>query len=335
MPAVSVIMVFHRDTPYLRPAIASILEQTWRDFELLLVDNGCGLAAEALGAAGADPRLRMIRLPRDDGIGVAANAGLAAAQGEFVAMADSDDLSLPQRLAQQVAVLRADPGLGLVSALADRIDGEGRAFGGRVFTLREPEDFMEYAQYAAPVIHPVAMGRRELFSSTPFRAPFRYTSELDFYARATERWRFAVHPEVLLRYRWYAAQTTQRHAANIEQSRGAINLLTARRRAGRPENLEGMNWMAEAVPAAEYCRRTARQCLAEGFAAPAAYLARRSLALDRSVTSAIAAVRLAGRAWRLAPAGQRGGVAAMFFTGPVRAMKLRSAEQNTTGRAAG
>ena len=325
MPAVSVIMVFHRDTPYLRPAIASVLGQTWRDLELVLVDNGCGLPDGELGEAGREPRVRRVRLARDDGIGVAANAGLAAARGEFIAIADSDDLSLPSRLEQQVAALRADAGLGLVSAWADRIDEAGRPLGGRIFTLREPGEFPAYAQYAAPLVHPVATGRREVFAATPFRPPFRYTSELDFYARATERWRMAVLPEVLLRYRFYSTQTTQRHAANIEQSRCAINLLTARRRAGRPEELDGMDWMSEAVPAAEYCRRTAAQCLAEGFAVPAAYLARRSLVLERSPISVVGAARLAARAWRLAPARERRRVAAMFLTGPVRALNLRPA----------
>ncbi len=318
-------MVFHRDGEFLRSAIASILAQTFRDFELLLVDNGSRISAESLGEAGQDPRLRWVRLARDDGIGVAANAGVAGARGDFIAMMDYDDLALPHRLERQVAALQADPQLGLVSARADRIDGTGRPIKGDVFTLLAPDEFLAYAQYAAPVIHPVAMGRRELFAAIPFRPQFRYTSELDFYARAVERWRLAVLPEVLLHYRWYPKQATQQMAGNIEQSRCVINLLTARRRAGRPENLERVDWMTEAISPADYCRHTAGQCLAEGFFAPAAYLARRSFALERSVPSALAAVRLAARAWRRAPAPERARVAAMFMCGPVRALGVRPA----------
>ncbi len=325
MPLVSALMVFHRDQPFLRPAIASVLGQTFRDLEFVLVDNGAGLPAEALGGPGRDPRLRIVRLPSDEGIGVAANAGIAAARGEFIAIFDYDDLALPHRLARQVAALQADPGLGLVSGLAERIDAAGARLPGGVFTLLEPGEFLAYAQYAAPVIHPLCTGRRELFVSVPFRREFRFTSELDFQSRVVERWRLAVLPEVLMQYRWYPAQTTQRYAGNIEQSRCAINLLTARRRAGRPENLSGMLPISDSFSAAEYGRRTAALCVEEGFLVPAAYLARRSFALERTPRSAVQAARLAARAWGRADRKARGLVARMFFTGPVRALQVRPA----------
>ena len=65
MPAVSVVTVFHRDSPFLRPAIASILAQTFRDFEYVLVDNGTGMGPEVVGPMGADPRLGWVRVGPD------------------------------------------------------------------------------------------------------------------------------------------------------------------------------------------------------------------------------------------------------------------------------
>jgi glycosyltransferase involved in cell wall biosynthesis len=324
MPAVSVLMVFHRDTPFLRPAIASVLGQTFRDFELLVVDNGTGLTAEALGPLGADPRIHWVRLARNEGIAAGHNAGVAAAQGEFIALLDYDDLALPQRLEKQVAALRADSGLGLVSALADRIDAGGKVTG-KVFCIPDPAGHRAYAQYAAPVITPVATGRRELFASIPYRPEFPFAADLDFQARATEHWRFAVLPEVLLQYRWYDDQTTQQKLAKIEQSRCAISLLTARRRAGRPEKLAEVLGMEAGLSPAEYSRRTADLCIMEGFHELAAYRARRSLAWERSPSSAWAAVRLGVQAWRRAGGAERGRVTRMFFTGPVRALGLQPA----------
>lgn len=317
-------MVFHRDTPFLRPAIASVLGQTFRDFELLLVDNGTGLSAEALGPLGVDPRIRWIRLPRNEGIAAGHNAGVAAARGEFIALLDYDDLALPPRLEKQVAALRADPGLGLVSALADRIDAAGHVTG-KVFCIPDPAGHRAYAQFAAPVITPVAMGRRELFAAIPYRPEFPFAADLDFQSRATEHWRFAVLPEVLLQYRWYDDQTTQQKLAKIEQSRCAISLLTARRRAGRPENLAEVIAAEAGLSPAEFSRRTAGLCLTEGFPELAAYRARRSLAWERSVGSAWSALRLGLSAWRQAGAMERGRVARMFLTGPVRALGLKPA----------
>jgi hypothetical protein len=324
MPAVSVVTVFHRDSPFLRPAIASILGQTFRDFEYVLVDNGTGMAPEALGPMGADPRLRWVRLPRNEGIPAGHNAGIAAAKGEFVALLDYDDLALPERLEKQVAALRADPGMGLVSALAEVIDEQDRTTG-RVFCIPDPAGHRAYAQYGAPVFTPVAMARREVFARTPYRPLFPFAADLDFQSRATEHWRMAVLPEVLLRYRWYGAQTTQQKQALIDNSRCAISLVTARRRAGRPEGAEEIVALAEGLTPAEYSRRIAALSLSEGFWELASYRARRALALDKSPASAMRTFRQGWQIWRSAPAAERDRAVRMFFTGPVQALDLRPA----------
>jgi hypothetical protein len=325
MPRVSVVLVFHRVTGHLRPAIDSLLNQTWRDLELVIVDNGCRLDAAARAALAIDPRVRWVALAEDTGIGPAANAGIAAAAGDYIAIADYDDLSLPTRIEREVAALDADPGLALVSAFADRMDGEDRPLGDRVFTLAAPGEFAAYAPYAAPLVHPASMGRRAVYEEFPFRSPFRFTSELDFYARVTERHRLGVIPEVLLRYRWYPSQTTQRHAANIDQSRCVILQLAARRRAGRPEALDRVEWMTDALSAGEFAARVARQCLDEELFVPAAYLARRAFALDRSPAGAWRATALAAALWRRTPRTERAAVAAMFRHGPVRALGVTPA----------
>jgi glycosyltransferase involved in cell wall biosynthesis len=324
MPVVSVVTVFHRDTPFLRPAIASILGQTFRDLEYVLVDNGTGLTAESLGALGADPRLRWVRLPHNEGIPAGHNAGVAASTGEFIALLDYDDVAMPTRLEKQVAALRADPRLGLISALAERIDERDQTTG-KVFCIPDPASHRAYAQYAAPVITPVAMGRRELFVRTPYRSQFPFAADLDFQSRATEHWRMAVLPEILLRYRWYRAQTTQQKQAAIDNSRCAISLVTVRRRAGMAEGIEEINGLAEGLTPAGYSLRIAQCCLREGFWELAAYRARRALALELTPSTAVRAFRLAAQIWRQAPAVERGRVTRMFFTGPVRALGLREA----------
>lgn len=324
MPLVSVLMVFHRDTPFLRPAIASVLGQTLRDLELVLVDNGTGLTPAALGAAGQDPRLTWVRLPTNVGIVGGHNAGVKTARGEFIALLDYDDLARPRRLELQVAALRADPRLGLVSALAQRIDAEGRPLG-RVFCLPDPAGHRAYAQFAAPVVTPAATVRREVLEAFPYRAEFPFAADLDFQARVSERWPMAVLPEVLLDYRWYSNQTTQQRGTSIEQSRAAIQLAAARRRAGRPEELAQIVQALAAPTAAESWRRVAALCLEEGYCVPAAFGARRSFATERTGRAFREALRLGACAWRNAAPAERPLVARMFLTGPVRALGLRPA----------
>jgi glycosyltransferase involved in cell wall biosynthesis len=325
MPAVSVLMVCHRDTPYLRPAIASVLAQTMRDLELVLVDNGAGLAPGTLGEAGRDPRVKWVRLPRNAGIPAGHNAGVAAAQGEYIALLDHDDVMLPVRLERQVARLRAEPALGLVSSCAETIDGAGRVTG-REFALIDGEAQRRYTQFAAPVVTPAYAGRREVFTQLPYRPEFSLTADFDFLARAAEQFTFAAVPEVLLQYRRHSAQATVAQAARIAAERCVVRLLAARRRAGRAE---GEDWRErlQAVVAAgpdesRLLREYAAQFLAENLWVQAAYHARRSLAVRRSGPALAAALQLFARTWWRAEV-ERHPVSRMFFLGPVRALRLQ------------
>jgi glycosyltransferase involved in cell wall biosynthesis len=110
-PVVSVVMPVLDTAAYLPEAIDSILQQTFADLELIVVDDGSSDASPQIAAAYArrDPRLRHIALQRDAAMlsgARAANVGIAVAEGEFIARMDSDDIAIPERLALQLAHMR-------------------------------------------------------------------------------------------------------------------------------------------------------------------------------------------------------------------------------------
>src|SRR5882724_9035284 len=109
-PVISVVMPVYNAERYLRDAVASILQQTFRDFEFIAVDDGSKDRSKAIldEIASADSRLRVVS-QANTGIVGALNHGLAVAKGEFVARMDADDFSQPERFAQQVAFLRDHP----------------------------------------------------------------------------------------------------------------------------------------------------------------------------------------------------------------------------------
>ena len=118
-PQVSAIIIVLNGEAYLAEAIDSIRAQSLRDWELLIVDDGStdGTAAIARGYRDRDPgRIRLLSHPGNANLGMAAsrNLGIVAARGRYVAFLDADDIWLPEKLAEQVAILEADPGLGLV-----------------------------------------------------------------------------------------------------------------------------------------------------------------------------------------------------------------------------
>jgi len=116
MPQVSVMMPAYNAESFLAESVESILNQTFTDFELLILNDGStdGTLALAQTFAKKDPRVRVLNNGKNRGLAYTRNRLLREAQGEFLAILDSDDISLPERLAKQVAYLEAHPEVGIL-----------------------------------------------------------------------------------------------------------------------------------------------------------------------------------------------------------------------------
>lgn len=123
-PAVSVVIPAYNAAWCVRKAIDSVLAQEFRDFEVLVVDDGSTDDTAAILAPYGDA-LRVVR-QRNGGLSSARNAGIRESSAEFVAFLDADDWWLPGKLAKQVGLLRAEPTIGFVSTAARVEDPEGR-----------------------------------------------------------------------------------------------------------------------------------------------------------------------------------------------------------------
>lgn len=115
MPRVSVLMTVYNGMPYLPAAVESVLEQTFADFEFIVVNDGSTDGTADYLAGVTDPRLRVL-YQENAGTAVAANHGLEYCRGEYTARMDADDVSLPHRLQTQVDYLDQHPRVGLVGA---------------------------------------------------------------------------------------------------------------------------------------------------------------------------------------------------------------------------
>lgn len=324
MPAVSVIFAFHRETPFLEPALRSVLAQTFPDFEVLLVDDGTGRGLAAAGGCAADPRLRLIPVPERRGIVHAHNTAVAAARGEFIALMDYDDLCHRERFARQVAALRARPELGLVGCHARRIDGEGRDLG-PAFTLVAEREQRIFSAYTMPATSPTYLGWTEMFRRYPMREEFPFSGDFDVLSRVVEARPVVALPDALYHYREHAGQTTRERKLRQEWSVSLSRLLAARRRAGRPEDLAGAVAACALRPddtLADVYLRFGARCLEENFPLLAVYHARKAFSVRRDRRTLSAASSLFARAWRNAQA-ERGQLARMFLIGPLRTHGLK------------
>jgi glycosyltransferase involved in cell wall biosynthesis len=138
MPKVSVVIPAYNTASYLPEAIESVLQQTYQDFEILIVDDGStdNTAEIALSYA---PRVKLIK-KENGGPAAARNTGMQHATGEFIAFLDSDDSWVPDKLAEQVALLDTNPAIGLVYGKAQMFQqiGANRQWGGVIGHTQSP-----------------------------------------------------------------------------------------------------------------------------------------------------------------------------------------------------
>ena len=115
VPEVSVIMpVYNTRQEWLDTAIGSILGQTFKDFELIIIDDGSDETTQRQLSEYKDSRIVYLRLEENMKAAIARNEGLKIARGQYIAFMDSDDISLPERLEKQVEYMESHPGVGLV-----------------------------------------------------------------------------------------------------------------------------------------------------------------------------------------------------------------------------
>ena len=195
----SVIMSVYNGERYLASAIDSILGQTCRGFEFLIVDDGStdGTAALLAKYAEKDARVRVVTHQSNRGLTASLNELLPLVQGEYLARMDADDINLPERFARQVAWLDGHPACGLVGSAYKFIDLEDGA--GMTFLFENDHHFLQwYLCFQNPLAHPAVMGRSALFRAVGgYREDFRYGQDFDLWWRLSFITQLACLPEAL------------------------------------------------------------------------------------------------------------------------------------------
>jgi len=233
-PRVSVLLPVRDAEPYLEEALASVLAQSFRDLELLVVDDGSRDRSAEIAAARAaeDARVRLLRRPAR-GLVACLREGTELAQGELLARMDADDRARPERLARQVAYLDAHPECVAVGADALMVDPEGRPI--RRLGVRPDHEGIDaelLARRGDALLHPTALLRREaLVAAGGYREQYDTAEDLDLFLRLAERGRLANLPEVLLEYRQHLGKVSSRRAALQRRTQNEV-LREARRRRG-------------------------------------------------------------------------------------------------------
>ena len=206
-PRVSILMPVYNVASFLREAMDSILDQTYRDFELVVLNDCSPDNSEEILDSYSDPRIVRYRGMENVGLANVLNIGIRMARGEFIARMDSDDISLPTRLEKQVAYLDAHPEVDLVSTGMQRFGNSDRV----ITYATDSEEVKFNAMSFSPILHASSMWRRESFLGNDlFYCQEMVPSEdYDLWARALAKRLVLVNiPDVLYKYRTHTAQVT-------------------------------------------------------------------------------------------------------------------------------
>ena len=217
-PLVSVLMPVYKTAPYLREAMDSMLCQTFKDFELIVLNDCSPDNAEEILDAYDDSRIVRYKGENNVGLSNVLNVGIGMARGKYIARMDSDDISLPQRLQVQVDYLDKHPDVDLVSVGM-------RLFGAKEGTwIREinPEKVKIEAMFHSPVLHASSVWRKDAFEKQGlrFRQEMVPAEDYDLWTRAMLKGLKLVNlPEVLYEYRIHETQATVQTDKTAAKSR--------------------------------------------------------------------------------------------------------------------
>jgi hypothetical protein len=205
-------MAVHEGQPYLPEAVESILGQTFNDFEFLIIDDASTDGSSEYLASLSDSRIRLLANKTNLGLTRSLNRGLDEARGEYVARMDHDDISLPDRLAAQVAYLDAHPEVDVLGTWARTLGLNPEQ------TWRYPladADIRAEMLFASVLVHSSVMLRRASLEAHELRydPAIARAQDYELWTRAAPHLHFANLDEVLLRYRVHPGQVgAQQHA---------------------------------------------------------------------------------------------------------------------------
>ncbi len=221
-PRISVVMPVYNAMPFLTRSIQSILNQTLKDFEFVILNNGSTDESENVLREWKlkDPRIVLYSSNRCEGLARSSNLVVSKARASLIARMDADDVCEPERLARQWEVLRDHPDVVAVGSLSDGIDADGKRI--------RPRDRWRLVRRSSfpPFPHGSVMFRRHLFDAAGgYSVEHERFEDLDLFRRLAELGRVVTLPEVLYHYRYHAHNSSGQNQVKAESQYATDTLL--------------------------------------------------------------------------------------------------------------
>lgn len=206
MTRISVVMPVYNGAPYLDEAIKSILNQSFSDFEFIIINDGSTDNSREIIERHRDPRIKRIDNKENRGVTESLNKGLHVAVGEFIVRMDSDDFSLPNRFSRQLAYMESHPEIGVCGSHVQVMGSQ------EVWSQPEhPEEVKCRLLLHCCLAHPSVMFRREILvkHSLQYHASYNHAEDYQLWTQLSQVTMISNVPEVLLHYRLHENQISK------------------------------------------------------------------------------------------------------------------------------
>jgi glycosyltransferase involved in cell wall biosynthesis len=198
-PMVSVVMPVYNAEKYLAEVITSVLNQTFTNFEFIIINDGSNDKSEAIINSYTDTRISYHKFDQQQGIVAALNYGLQLAKGDFVARMDADDVCFENRFEVQVNYLLSNPDVGVLGTQYKGINGKSRSM---------PiihDEIVWYLLNASPFVHPSVMFRADFLRSNRimYDKQFEFAEDLNLWVEHINSTKYANTHNTLIKYRYH------------------------------------------------------------------------------------------------------------------------------------
>ncbi len=220
-PIVSVVLPVYNGEKFLSEAIESVLNQTFGDFELVIINDGSTDSSLSIiqNFMSEDTRIKLIDR-ENKGLVTSLNEGIAIAKGQYIARMDADDICLPTRLSEQVSFLEKHPTVAVLGTQATMIDENGLKIGS-VRTLKYNYLIKGFCFFSSPFIHPSVMLNRHILSNhLYYSSEYLHAEDYELWSRISllNEMKFANLSQHLLKYRIVKNSISRKNAIQQQVS---------------------------------------------------------------------------------------------------------------------
>lgn len=201
-PLVTVFMPVYNSEQYIKEAVESILNQTYKNLEIILVDDGSTDRSIEIIKSYKDDRIRLIQNEKNMGIPYTRNVGLKEAKGKYIAIMDSDDIATPKRIERQVDYLEKNPDIDAVGSYYIQFGEKAEKKVTPKYT--KPEELKIMLMFYNPIANPSATVRKETLDkhNIKYNLDFFVAQDYQLWVQLAKVGKIEIIPEFLLKYRF-------------------------------------------------------------------------------------------------------------------------------------